>query len=56
VDVGHGGMDLTEAADMTEVAVMEALEIPGGIEVLEVVVMKVAAPEADIRKYRGEAS
>jgi hypothetical protein len=49
-------MDLTEVVDMTEEEVMEAPEILGGIEVLEVMVMKVEAPEEDIRKYKGEAA
>jgi len=58
VDVGHGGMDLAviaEVADMTEVKVMEALEVLWA-EVPVVEDMEVAVPEEDIRKDKFETA
>lgn len=55
MDVGHGGMDLAvpkEAADMTEMEVIAALEVLKA-EVPVVVDMTVAAPEEGIRKDKG---
>ncbi len=58
VDVGHGGMDLAvpeEVAGMTEVEVMEALEVlkaevPGEED------MEVAGPAVDIRRDKSKAA
>jgi hypothetical protein len=58
VDVGHGGMDLAEVAevaDMTEVEVMEAPEVLRA-EVPEAEDMAVEVPEADIRKDKFESA